>query len=559
MITLDATLAQSAEILERQGQAGPALRAVERRLKLSPRDPALWKTKGDLLLKLARPLAAVRAFEQSLRLKPGVTLTHIQVASIYSNLGVYAESLRHWFKATECNRELDQPRFEAGADFGRLGWFDLAMRMFGGLRTDDGHWLAEIAAVRGERNEVAARLLSRLKSRPRLEPFDEGVAFACVRDLVRLGRIGPAEALFAALSSRLSPAAKAELRFLLDRRRVWSGGGIKNPRAVWRDEALPASSLPLFAEGFYQEGQFEIAGEIIEHLAIEVAPPHVQELALSTHFALGDSERTLDLAKELMASRPEDTRPYQFALTTLLALDRVEPLNGPKHGDVRIPPVLFQFWDKSSIPADVAAVMNTWNDDSGELQRVVFDDQAAKNFIRDHYPEEHSRAFELCHHPAMKSDFIRLCYLHKLGGIYLDVDEACQDTPTALLRSISGLELALHLSSTIPYYTNNNIIGAVPGHPVIELALSEALRSIIEGSKNGGRPEVWTTTGPGVLTRNLVRYLLDALSNKRADAINGIGLLSSSLVVSLTALNNSLTYKSTAEGNWRLIKEPIAS
>jgi hypothetical protein len=46
-------------------------------------------------------------------------------------------------------------------------------------------------------------------------------------------------------------------------------------------------------------------------------------------------------------------------------------------------------------------------------------------------------------------------------------------------------------------------MGAAPGHPVIETALSEAVAAIARDD----RDLIWLSTGPGLLTRSLARWL----------------------------------------------------
>jgi hypothetical protein len=96
---------------------------------------------------------------------------------------------------------------------------------------------------------------------------------------------------------------------------------------------------------------------------------------------------------------------------------KIEQLNSP-FSDYKV----IQFWDSKLIPSDVLAYMDKW----AELYQgryLRFDDLDAESFIRENYPEDFVMAYKACWHPAMKSDFFRLCYLYTNGGCYVDADE----------------------------------------------------------------------------------------------------------------------------------------
>jgi mannosyltransferase OCH1-like enzyme len=143
----------------------------------------------------------------------------------------------------------------------------------------------------------------------------------------------------------------------------------------------------------------------------------------------------------------------------------------------------------------------------------------------------------------MRSDFARLCVLAREGGIYLDVDEACSGAPTDLLRVVAGHELVCTVLDQVTPYANNAMIGSMPEHPVLRACLTEAVRRLLATED---KQDIWSTTGPGLLTRNLVRHLRERGTG------GGVALLSEWGWRRLCAPRNSLSYKAEASGNWRL-------
>jgi hypothetical protein len=58
-----------------------------------------------------------------------------------------------------------------------------------------------------------------------------------------------------------------------------------------------------------------------------------------------------------------------------------------------------------------------------DFAHVIFDEDQAREFIGKEYDARHLEAYDLCNHPAMKSDLFRLAYLYRHGGVYVDADD----------------------------------------------------------------------------------------------------------------------------------------
>ena len=190
-----------------------------------------------------------------------------------------------------------------------------------------------------------------------------------------------------------------------------------------------------------------------------------------------------------------------------------------------IPRNLIRFWhDHSELPDDVAACMSTWERlrEQGFAVRT-YDDNSAERYIRDRQGEREVAAFSRCTHPAMRSDYFRLCALVIEGGLYVDCDDVLlNDGWTRLFEddrlklqplcydiSAGGMMQSTDIwQKDLPpgernFYVNNDPIAAPPGHPVLQRALCRATELLLEGN---GRPEIQATTGPGNLTTVLAAH-----------------------------------------------------
>jgi mannosyltransferase OCH1-like enzyme len=73
--------------------------------------------------------------------------------------------------------------------------------------------------------------------------------------------------------------------------------------------------------------------------------------------------------------------------------------------------------------------------------------------------------------PGLRADALRYEILHKYGGIYVDADMALVKPIQTLLQRFSSADLFLGISYSEAFEVNNAIIGSIPQHPLIKLAI----------------------------------------------------------------------------------------
>lgn len=190
----------------------------------------------------------------------------------------------------------------------------------------------------------------------------------------------------------------------------------------------------------------------------------------------------------------------------------------------KLPKRLVQFWDNlDRLPSDVGECIETWRklEEQG-VERLLFDKQQARDFILRKLGLRHLRAYDKCYHPAMQSDYFRLCYIFVEGGCYIDVDDVyngsqiqflfsdgrlkiqplCYDTATNMMVPPQFFTKSGADAESWIFYFNNNPLIASSRHPVIERALIQATLSL-EKDETNGLPEIQSTTGPGNLTKSI--------------------------------------------------------
>ncbi len=226
---------------------------------------------------------------------------------------------------------------------------------------------------------------------------------------------------------------------------------------------------------------------------------------------------------------------------------------------------IVQFWnDLQQLPDDVRECMESWRQTEEEgFELTLFDERKARDFIRGTLGQRYEKAYDKCYHPAMQSDYFRLCYILAEGGCYVDADDVycgsaihhlfsdsrlkiqplCYDVSTGeMIPPSVFIESGVNALTWIFYFNNNPLI-AGPGHPIVKRALVRATL-ILEQDAVNELPEIQSTTGPGNLTKSIF------------DAVTENGDVERVLLVlreweSIATSRWPLSYRND-ERNWRL-------
>ena len=241
------------------------------------------------------------------------------------------------------------------------------------------------------------------------------------------------------------------------------------------------------------------------------------------------------------------------------------PIDRPS-GQVAIPRVIIQFWhDSDALPVDVRDCLDSWNPlKILGFRRVLFDDNRARAFICSEFGGSYVTAFDQCHHPAMRCDYFRLCYIYKYGGFYIDADEVyeggdceslysdnrlkiqplCYDTRTDVMISPDVFIGKKAYSPDWIFYVNNNPLVAPAFHPIVHCALARSTRILLRQA--GEKLDIQSTTGPGNFTASLVEH---SIASKAAGKSQDFLILTNWEAISISRW--PLSYRAD-QRNWRV-------
>jgi mannosyltransferase OCH1-like enzyme len=176
-----------------------------------------------------------------------------------------------------------------------------------------------------------------------------------------------------------------------------------------------------------------------------------------------------------------------------------------------IPRQIFQAWlqAKAGIPEPMAAAMNTWKQLNPGYIHHVFDEDAVRDFFRQHFEPEYLEGYDLIVAPAFKTDFWRYCVLYKFGGIYADSKMILLRSLDTVLRPEDDMVVFVDEVDSIQIAC----LAFTPGHPVLEGVIKAILRHVKERNKT---EHVLSFTGPFLFAKILSLYLgISALTTGR--------------------------------------------
>lgn len=224
----------------------------------------------------------------------------------------------------------------------------------------------------------------------------------------------------------------------------------------------------------------------------------------------------------------EECERLRSAFVREITLVQLECSAGPVDLAVeaaQIPRRLVRYWhEPAELPDDVRACLDSWDrlgDEGFEFR--LFDDASAAAYVAGVYGARESAAFARCRHPAMRSDYFRMCFVLAEGGLYVDADDVllgegwrhvfgdgmlkvqplCYDIPSGgMVPAVDIWRADLSVDDRI-FYVNNDPIAAPAGHPVLRRALDRATGRLLG---EDSFPEIQSTTGPGNLTAALAGH-----------------------------------------------------
>lgn len=270
--------------------------------------------------------------------------------------------------------------------------------------------------------------------------------------------------------------------------------------------------------------------------------PHGSHLALYRDAANGYV--SAELYGRATASRE---RVQQWERFEALPLSRfhMESMTDLPHRTTRwraepkIPRTIHQIYFGAPLPYAFGALIADLKARNPDHDHVLWTDEVATDFIRDHYGLDMLRQFERidANYGAARADFFRYLCIYRLGGVYLDAkstitkpisDVVPEDAGYILANWKDGCNFGRHAAlSHLPRgeFQQWHVIGAA-GHPFLEAVLNRVLANIARYDlrwHGAGTRGVLRLTGPIAYTL-AIEPLLSESPHKLVDC-EDVGLV----------------------------------
>jgi len=158
--------------------------------------------------------------------------------------------------------------------------------------------------------------------------------------------------------------------------------------------------------------------------------------------------------------------------------------------------------------------------------------------LEEHFGEDEIGLFENAIHPAVQSDFLRLCVLKIKGGIYVDADTKVSACFPSLLPSLAPATLWFR-TSMAHCRIQNGFLAFKPGHTFVDAMLNKTIERL---SADSGE-SILNMSGPGMATDTF-------LEEARKGRIEGLKALPGAMVSAKVLRQFNASYKKD-DRNWK--------
>ena len=162
-----------------------------------------------------------------------------------------------------------------------------------------------------------------------------------------------------------------------------------------------------------------------------------------------------------------------------------------------IPRKIIQTWHTKNLSPQMRFTVDALIDSNPEYKYTFFDNNDARDFIKNTYNEYVLKAYDSLLPGAYKADLFRYCYLYKHGGIYIDMKTVPQVPLYTIIPPLAPLVL---IDDIEPENICTTLLATPAENPLYKLLIIQCVKQILKQDKGNNH---WDITGPRAFARAL--------------------------------------------------------
>lgn len=159
----------------------------------------------------------------------------------------------------------------------------------------------------------------------------------------------------------------------------------------------------------------------------------------------------------------------------------------------KIPKVIIQtMTNTDKLPAAMLEASSSWKKQNPSYEHILFSGDDRIEFIKNFYDKEMLTIYSSLSHNSFKADLFRMCYLYKKGGIYVDIDFACNKSVDTIIKEDRDIVAGIANNQI-----NMGMLITAPESPIFKHILETGTRRFFEKKPIGEQWKLWGNVDVG--------------------------------------------------------------
>lgn len=144
-----------------------------------------------------------------------------------------------------------------------------------------------------------------------------------------------------------------------------------------------------------------------------------------------------------------------------------------------IPKIIIQTYNSHRVTTPIKRAIESWKILNKDYKYMFFDDTECRQFIKENFNSDVTKAFDCLIPGAFKADLFRYCFLYIHGGVYSDVDNICMTPIDNFINEDDKLVLVKDRSIGNQGLIYNSFIATEENNPILKKAIDLVVYNVL--------------------------------------------------------------------------------